>query len=279
MYECFRDYFIENGEVREKEQFNMDILKKGKALYEVLRVIDGAPLFLKEHIQRLKNSADIVNLKLWVSEKQIEEQIFNLIKINNVKDGNVKIVFNYIKQVEKFSKNNYAIYFLKHNYPEKQQYEKGVPTILYHGERENPNAKVINIDFRAAVNEEIKKCNVYEAILVDRQGYITEGSRSNIFMIEGKNVITSPVEAVLPGITREFIIRVCKSLGYTVKEMKFHYNDIKKLQGLFISGTSPKVLPINKVDNMEFKSAENPVIKSIMAGFDKAIQEDIKKYN
>lgn len=272
--ECFNEFFIENEKIKERGSFEESFLKEGKSLYEVIRIIDGAPLFLKSHLERFYNSAKLEGLNLWLAEEEIKENINRLIEINKVSIGNIKLVFNF----NKGKNNNFLCYFLKHNYPEDIEYKKGVRTILYHGERENPNAKVINMDFRKIVGEKIKEEKAYEAILVDRNGYITEGSKSNIFMIKDGKVITAPIEKVLPGITRQNIMDVCKNLNLKVEEEKVHYKDIDKLEGLFISGTSPKVLPIKSVDEIEFKSSENKLILSIMEGYNKAIEEDVKGY-
>ena len=268
--ECFNEFFIENEKIKERGSFEESFLKEGKSLYEVIRIIDGAPLFLKSHLERFYNSAKLEGLNLWLDEEEIKENINRLI----VSIGNIKLVFNF----NKGKNNNFLCYFLKHNYPEDIEYKRGVKTILYHGERENPNAKVINMDFRKIVGEKIKEEKAYEAILVDRNGYITEGSKSNIFMIKDGKVITAPIEKVLPGITRQNIIDVCKNLNLKVGEEKVHYKEIYKLEGLFISGTSPKVLPIKSVDEIEFKSSENKLILSIMEGYNKAIEEDVKGY-
>ncbi|APH14981.1 aminotransferase class IV family protein [Clostridium sporogenes] len=272
--ECFNEFFIENEKIKERDSFEESFLKEGKSLYEVIRIIGGAPLFLKSHLERFYNSAKLEGLNLWLDEEEIKEKINRLIEINKVSIGNIKLVFNF----NKGKNNNFLCYFLKHNYPEDIEYKRGVKTILYHGERENPNAKVINMDFRKIVGEKIKEEKAYEAILVDRNGYITEGSKSNIFMIKDGKVITAPIEKVLPGITRQNIIDVCKNLNLQVEEEKVHYKDIDKLDGLFISGTSPKVLPIKSVDEIEFKSSKNKLILSIMEGYNKAIEEDIKGY-
>ncbi|ENK0837502.1 aminotransferase class IV [Clostridium botulinum] len=272
--ECFNEFFIENEKIKERDSFEESFLKEGKSLYEVIRIIDGAPLFLKSHLERFYNSAKLEGLNLWLDEEEIKENINRLIEINKVSIGNIKLVFNF----NKGKNNNFLCYFLKHNYPEDIEYKKGVKTILYHGERENPNAKVINMDFRKIVGEKIKEEKAYEAILVDRNGYITEGSKSNIFMIKDGKVITAPIEKVLPGITRQNIMDVCKNLNLNVEEEKVHYKDIDKLEGLFVSGTSPKVLPIKSVDEIEFKSSENKLILSIMEGYNKAIEEDVKGY-
>lgn len=270
--ECINNFFIEDNKIKESNLFEEKWIKEGKSLYEVIRIIDGAPLFLKSHLTRFYNSAKLEGLSLWLDEKDIREKINKLIEVNKVSIGNIKLVFN-------FNKNNkFLCYFLKHNYPKGLDYKEGVKTILYHGERENPNAKVINMDFRKVVGEKIKEEKVYEAILVDRNGYITEGSKSNIFMIKDGKVITAPVEKVLPGITRQNIIDVCKNLNLKIKEEKVYYKDIDKLDGLFISGTSPKVLPIKFVDNIQFKSSENQLIVRIMKGYNDAMEKDVKDY-
>jgi len=271
MSEGINSFFIINDEEKNIEAFDDNLVLSGKSLYEVIRVINGVPLFLENHLQRLFNSAEITNLKIDYSFEDIKAVIIKLIEINKVNEGNIKIVFNF-KENHKDDSNFYA-YFVKHSYPLAEQYKIGVPVILYHGERNNPNAKVINTDFRAKVDAEIAENNVFEAILVDRDGNITEGSKSNIFMVKGNQVITAPLEAVLPGITREVIIDLCRELEIEVKEEKIHFENIKELEGLFISGTSPKVLPICKVDNIGFDSSANKTILSIMEAYNKRIEK------
>lgn len=274
MSECVNNYYICNGDIVSSSSFKDSYIKEGKSLYEVIRVIEGTPLFLEEHLGRIMNSSKLANENLFYNEFEIVEALKQLIKINEVKYGNVKIVFNYREEGNKF----YA-YFIPHYYPGEKEYIEGVNTILYHGERENPNAKIINTSFRDAVDKEVKEKGVYEAILVNRCGYITEGSKSNIFMVKGNEILTAPIEDVLPGITRKRIIDICKDLGYIVKEERIHYSDIDKLDGLFISGTSPKVLPIKSVDNVNVASSTNKVILNILKKYNERINEYIKKFN
>jgi len=113
--------------------------------------------------------------------------------------------------------------------------------------------------------------------LVDRNGNLTEGSKSNIFMIKGNEVYTAPLENVLPGVTRGVIIEILKDLHVDFQEKSINESEIKELDALFISGTSPKVLPINKVDNIEFQSSENEMVNRIMEVLkEKGIEVDFK---
>lgn len=271
MAECFRKKFILNDEVKACDEFEEEFLNKGKSLYEVIRIIEGVPLFLEDHLERLENSASVTGTELWMNKIEIKNKIQKLCQENNVFEGNVKIIFNYRDE-----KNTFLVYFLKHKYPTEAMYKNGILTALYNAERENPNAKVINMNLREITNKIIKETGVYEVLLVDKNGYITEGSRSNVFMIKGNKVYTSPIEDVLPGITRKYILYVCKGLGLQLVEKKIKYSEINELDALFISGTSPKVLPICAVENNRY-NPENIIVQQIKKGYDKIIENYINE--
>ena len=241
-----------------------------KIIYEVLRVINGKPIFLENHLRRMKNSFELINEEFTLSYEEISMKINNLIKTENKSEGNIKITYEVYEKILK-------IFFIEHSYPSSEMYENGVKTILYFGERENPNAKIVNENFREKVNNEIKDKNAYEAILVDKNGYITEGSKSNIFMIKDNELLTSPVKAVLPGVTRGEIIKIAEKLGIKIKEVEYKYSDIDKLDGMFISGTSPKVLPIKSVNNINL-DPNNSIIRKLMKEYDNEINKYIKNH-
>ncbi|WP_040211151.1 aminotransferase class IV [Clostridium polynesiense] len=263
-------YFIYNGELKSTEDFNLKGV--GTKIYEVIRIIDKIPLFLEEHIERLEKSLDIVNLKSRYDVEAINKYIKKLIEANQGAEGNIKLIMN-------FNENREDIYlfYIPHSYPKSELYEEGVATILYHGERENPNAKIINSSLRDSVNHELKKAEAYEAILIDNQGRVTEGSRSNIFFVKDEKLITSPIEAVLPGITRQQIIKLCTANDIKVEEKYINEQEIKECDALFISGTSPEVLPIKSVNLIKFASSCNSVVKKVMTLYDNSIEEYISK--
>lgn len=234
-----------------------------KIIYEVLRVMDGKPIFLENHLKRMENSFKLINEEFTLTYEKISDRIKLLIKNENKDNGNIKITYA-------VNEKTLNVFFVEHSYPSKEMYENGVETILYFGERENPNAKIINDNFREKVNKEIRDKQVYEAILVDKNGYITEGSRSNIFMVKDNIILTSPVKAVLPGVTRGEIIEIAKKMQIQVEEVECKYLDIYKLDGMFISGTSPKILPIRKVNDIDL-NPNNDIIRKLMKEYDDKI--------
>lgn len=169
------------------------------------------------------------------------------------------------------------VYISKSYYPPKAEIESGVKVNLIHLERKNLNAKVINSAYKDEVNRKIKESNSFEALLVDSDGNITEGSRSNVFFIIDHKAYTSSGEYVLKGITRQYIFEACKKAGVQVGEALICTGDLKNIEGLFISGTSIKVLPVSQVDETRYNSSTHPLIVSIRDQYDMIIEEYLKK--
>ncbi|ACD23607.1 aminotransferase class IV [Clostridium botulinum] len=264
--EGINKFFIENSNIKEINQLE-NIKVPGKVIYEVLRIIHGKPLFLENHLLRMENSFKLINIDQCLDNLKIRNDIENLVRENEKLEGNIKLTYNVNEKVMR-------IFFINHSYPNEEMYKNGVKTILYFGERENPNAKIVNLNFREKVNIKIKENNAYEAILVDRNGYITEGSKSNIFMVKENVLLTSPIKTVLPGVTRGEIINIAIENGIKVEEVSYKYSDIEKLDGMFISGTSPKILPINQVDSIKMNS--NEIINKLIKCYNNKIIDYIK---
>lgn len=259
--------YIENGNIKKISEFTEE--KEGKIIYEVIRIIDGKPLFFQEHYGRMAFSFNLNDSELSISEKEMKKYIDTLIKETKIKIGNIKITYN-------LNTDTLKIYFLKHKYPTKKMYAEGVETILCFKERENPNAKVINEHFREDVTAKIEQRDAYEAILVNRDGLITEGSKSNIFTIKDNRLYTSRIENVLPGITRTEIIRMAIELNIPVVEGDIKYVELENMDAAFISGTSPNILPIKKIEGKEF-DCNNELLRKLMTSFDKRIEKYLKK--
>lgn len=266
----YYQYFIKNDEAYTAEEFQDFYKVEGKCIYEVLRVINSKPLFLKEHLLRLEKSLKLASENSPVDLKTIKKYVNQLISLNRVHNGNIKIVIN---------QGNLYIFSVVAYYPTEEMYKDGVKTILYFGERNNPNAKVVDNSFREKVTKDMDAKEAFEAILINNKGYVTEGSKSNIFMVKGDTVYTAPSEGVLIGITRDKIIRACEELNLKVEEKEINHDEIKGLDGLFISGTSPKVLPINEVEGVVKYEEIYSKIYDIKEQYEKIIEEDLNNYS
>lgn len=274
MSEATFNFFIHNNKEYNVSEFDKIYSEINPSIYEVIRIINKVPIFLEDHYERLKNSAQIIGFNLDeknISLEHIKENIIKMIKLNNIDEYNIKIVLN------NFETNlNEFYFFIKSSYPDKETYKKGVKTCLFKAVRENPNAKVINTGLRNKINNILSSKNYYEAILVGEDNEITEGSRSNIFFIKNNCLYTAPISKVLPGITRQKILYLCSQNDIPYYETSIYADDINSFDAAFISGTSPKVLPIAKIDNLDF-SINNPLLLKIMKLYDDEIKNYILK--
>lgn len=257
--EAINDYYIVNGEIKNTQ--DQEIFRKIEKppIYEVIRVINGVPLFLEDHLGRMFHSAKLIGHDLGREEKEIREDMKALILKNHVDRLNIKLLSTEIEGMGKV----FIAYNIQSFYPPEDYYRDGIHTILFHYERNNPNAKVLFVSFKEDVAKALEENKAFEALLVSKSGYIPEGSRSNMFFVKGDKVYTAPASEVLIGITRKHIFDVCHRLNIKIVEESIHVDDLNKIDGAFMSGTSVNVLPISTIDNIQLDSVKNKVIKEI----------------
>lgn len=255
MAEAIKKIYIKNGIPRDVEQFEKECTE-GKIIYEVIRITKGKPLFYEAHYRRFINSLNLSNSNFTITLEWFRKNIERLIKENKIVSENIKITYN-------LASSDLLLFVIEHKYPTLKMYSEGVQCILFFGERTNPNAKVIDNDFRSKVNIEIKRRDAFEAILIDRYGVVTEGSKSNIFLIKDNKLYTSKVESVLPGVTRTEIINMAKKNNIEVIEENINYTTLPDYDAMFISGTSPHILPINTVEGYKF-NCKNELLKKLI---------------
>ncbi|HRT48515.1 MAG TPA: aminotransferase class IV [Bacteroidales bacterium] len=254
MSECFGNYFIHNGTLQPVELFDNSFIYEGESIYEVLRMIRGLPVFFEDHFKRLETSTRHQKKLMLANREQLRKDILKLAEAEKIKDVNLKIVFNYNGVI-----GNYLVYFIEPVYPTAEQYTKGVKGVLFYAERKDPESKVINHKLRSEIYHKLIICGAYEALLVNRENCITEGSRSNIFFIKNNVLYTAPDRYVLGGITRKHIIEICGENDINVEFVCVNADKIKEYDSVFMTGTSPVVLPFRTIENFSF-NVKHPYI-------------------
>jgi branched-chain amino acid aminotransferase len=142
-----------------------------------------------------------------------------------------------------------------------------VHTILYDGERRNPQIKAVKTSYRERVRAVREAAGAYEALLVDDKGFISEGTRSNLFFLIDHQLCTPPSDAVLLGVTRQHVMALCQVLAIDVQEKMLHKDDLNRIEAAFITGTTIDILPIGSIGRLQFASVGHPVIQAITQAF------------
>ena len=272
MKECVLPYYIKDGEIYECSSFNIDFINEGRSIYEVSRLRETRLLFLEDHIDRFFTSLQIGGLDSGIDKKEIRRQLQQLIKKNQVKEGNVKFVMNFKNPDSKTgNKNSFLAYFVTHRYPALEDYLNGVRIMSFPFERSDPNKKIWRPEFRREVSEAIRANGAFEALLLDARGMVPEASKANVFGIKDGVVITAPDEFILPGITRKYVLVACEELEIQVELRTMGLEEIAELDALFLTGTSIQVLPVSQVNNIKL-SAQDMTIYHIMKQFETIIE-------
>jgi branched-chain amino acid aminotransferase len=248
MNECYGKNFILNGDLQPADAFDNSFVYDGDSVYEVIRTIKGSPVFFNDHMERLATSVKLQNKEILADSSSLRKDIINLTRSDRKKEANIKIVFNYNNGAD-----NYLVYFIEPIYPTAEQYKKGVKGILYSAQRKDPESKVINHKLRSSIYHKLIQEGGYEALLVDGKKLITEGSRSNIFFLKDETLVTAPDNVILNGITRKYILDICRENQINVEFTSVKVDDIQNYDAVFMTGTSPVVLPFYCIDNIFFK--------------------------
>jgi branched-chain amino acid aminotransferase len=166
-------------------------------------------------------------------------------------------VFNYNE-----GSDNFLVCLIDSVYPTNEQYETGVKGILYFAERKNPEAKMINHKLRSSIYHKLILEGAYEALLVNENKCITEGSRSNIFFVKNDTLVTAPDNVILNGITRKHILNICTENDIRVIFKCVSLEELPEYDAVLMTGTSPMVLPFYCIDNILFK-VKLPVVDTL----------------
>lgn len=269
--EIVSEYVMHNGTKIPAASFDLNLTSIYPGVYEVIRIIEGVPLFFEKHMARFRSSAKILGYDLNITDSKLQSEIRKLSKMSDIPYGNIKIIANNLGHDEQ----DVYMYFMVSKYPTEKEIEKGVPLILYRSERNNPSAKSTDLSFRKGINEKIQECGAYEALLLNSRDEITEGSKSNVFFEKGGKLYTPPLGSVLAGVTRSCVLEICSSLSIPVVEAQVSKNFLNEIDGLFITGTSPQVLPVSSVDGREYKSSSDEYITKIRKSYEKLVHDYI----
>ncbi len=243
-------YAIKNGELIKENEAVVPITDQAiisnYSVYEALRVLGGKVVHLSDHIKRLEHSGETIGLHIpsinWQSE------IDKLIAKDNIGDATMRIVVYGTKE---------PLYFITWHeiltYPD-SYYEEGVATTLYYGERFLPTCKTSNLLVNYLARKSAEENGAFEALLVDRNNSILEGSRSNFYAFRNGKVYTAGDDLVLDGVTRMSVIRALKEDGVDIVFTPIKDKDIYSCDALFISATSMGAMPINSVNGKSVKT-------------------------
>ncbi len=252
-------FLILNRDVLPTEQADVFERIENQAVYEVVKVVQGVPLFFEEHMERMRNSGDVSGIVIEKADAEIREEVCTLVERNQCPETNAKLLCARVGGEEVF-----LTYFIATEDPGPKGLREGVHTILLRAERKDPHVKTVGSSFRDRVRAAMAEAGAYETLLVDAEGFITEGVRSNLFFVKEGRLCTPPSERVLLGVTRKHVVQICNEAGIEIREERLHREEIARIDAAFLTGTTVDVMPIGTIEEQPLGSASNPIVREIV---------------
>ncbi len=287
-----------NGKLVKWEDANVHImthaLHYGSSVFEGIRCYNtknGPAIFrLKEHTRRLFNSAKIYRMQIPYTEEEINKAIKETIKANNLKECYIRPIF--YKSIGGMGLNpkpvrtDTAIAVWSWGaYLGEEALKSGIDVKISTWTRMAPNthpslAKAGGnyINSQLAKLEAIEE-GYTEAIMLNTSGFVSEGSGENIFVIRDNTIYTPQIsDTILPGITRDSVIKIAQELDYTIKETSIPREMLYIADELFFTGTAAEMTPIRSVDRIKIGYGKRgPVTEKIQNKFFDTLKEGKRK--
>lgn len=250
----------------------------GDGVFEGIRAYGGRVFRLKEHVKRLYDSAQAIMLCIPMSQEEMGNIILETLRRNNLKDAYIRPIVtrgagDLGLDPNKCCASTVIVMAVEWGAMYGNLYEIGLTAVTVTVRRNSPdslppNTKSLNYlnNIMAKIEANIKGGN--EAIILDAQGRISEGSGDNIFVIKDNKIFTPYTINNLKGITREAVMDQARAKGYNLMERDLGLFDLYTADEVFVTGTAAEVAPVTKVDGRVVGNGKpGPITRDLMAAF------------
>ena len=253
-----------DGEFYEKEEAKISVfdhgLLYGDGIFEGIRLYGRKIFKLDEHIKRLYQSARALNLIISEPPAEMSRLVQQTVDLNKREDGYIRLVITRGKGslgIDPGSCQDPSVIIIVDGislYPE-VLYRKGIDVVTAGTRRLSPDifdprVKSLNYLTNIMAKMEAHAAGCLEAVMLNREGYVTECTADNIFIIrEGKLLTPAPHLGILEGITRSCILELAEKTGIPVAETTLTRFDLYTADECFLTGTGAEIIPVVKIDN------------------------------
>lgn len=231
----------------------------GDGVFEGIRAYNGRIFKLKEHVERLFQSAHSILLKIPLTQAQVTKAVVDTVRANKLKDSYIRLVVT--RGVGSLGLNplgckkpSIIVIAGKIQVYPPEMYAKGmdmitVPTVRSLHSAVNPAIKSLNYLDNILAKIEANNAGVEEAVMLNAAGYVAEGTADNLFIVKRGELFTPPLSAgALYGITRATVIELAEQSGVKVSEPNLTRHDLFNADECFVTGTGAEIMPVVKID-------------------------------
>ncbi len=269
-------------------------LHYGAGCFEGVRAYEtpkGTAIFrLQEHTRRLFNSAKIIGMAMPWSEDELNEAQLEVLRVNQLKEAYLRPMVFYGSEGMGLRATGLKTHVIVAawtwgSYLGAEGMERGIRVKTSSFSRHYVNSSLCRAKANAnylnssmALNEVLKD-GYDEALMLDPEGYVAEGSAENIFVITNGVISTPDVTSALDGITRRTVMQLAQDMGYTVRERRITRDEVYVCDEAFFTGTAAEVTPIREIDNRPVGSgSRGPITQKLQAAYLAQVKGQSERY-
>lgn len=268
-----------NGEIKATSQAVIPLSQiesqYGFGVYETIKVRNLVVYFIDQHIERLFHSASLLSLHHNFKKEQIKGYILNYVKELGEESSNIKLLLYGSSKAEDA---RIILLASKPLYPDRKWYKQGVKLLSYQYERWMPQAKSLNMIASYFIYKQAQEKHCYDALLYDHNNNILEGTRTNMYVIKDKNIYSAPKENILEGVTMMSLEKVILKSNFLLKYKSIKIKNIQEYDGMFLTSTSSKILPVKQIDSFIFPEIHDSIFELIKL-YDEALAKSNGEFN
>jgi len=279
-----------SGEFVAKEDAKVSVYDHGflygDGIFEGIRSYGGNIFRLKEHLERLYDSAKAIMLTIPYTYEEVEQIVVDTVRKNGLENAYIRLVVSRgvgNLGLDPFNCRQAQMIVIAEQlalFP-KELYETGIEVVTVatrrnRGDILDPKIKSLNYLNNILIRIEAHLAGVSEALTLNTEGYVAEGSGDNVFLVKNGELWTPPSYiGALQGITRQAIMDIATGMGYAVKEQPFTRYDVFVADEVFLTGTAAELIPVVKVDGRVISDGKpGPHTGRLLEGFRKLVHED-----
>ncbi len=289
-----------DGELVDWEDAQIHVLSHvvhyGSGVFEGVRCYnteEGPAVFRhREHTERLRNSASTLGIEMQYSVEEIMQATRDLIRENELESCYIRPIVYYGYNELGLNPSSCPVKTAIAVWPwgaylGEEAIKNGVDTMVsswrkHHSSQIPTTAKITGAYVNSIMASLEAKGNDYtEAILLDKEGSVSEGPGENLFLVRDGEIYTTPIDSsILDGITRRSAITLAEDLGYSVNEKRISRSELYTADELFFTGTAAEVTPIRSVDDRDIgNGGRGPVTKEIQQKFFDVVDGKLEQYH
>ena len=253
----------------------------GDGVFEGIRIYNTTVFKLKEHIERLYQSAKAIFLDIPMTKEDMRNAVLDTVRINEKKDGYIRLIVTRGEGqlgIDPASCKKATVIIIVSDiqlYPE-EYYKNGIEIITASSRRIasdclDPRIKSLNYLNNIMAKLEARQAGCLEAVMLNKDGFVAECTGDNIFVVKGVELFTpAPYHGALDGITMRIVMEIAETLGITTHAITLTRYDLYNADECFMTGTGAEIIPVIKIDERTVGDGKpGSITEKLVNGFKK----------